>query len=97
MTIDKLVIHRIGIMMYKFSNGLLPTVLNSLYQKNNEVHTHNTSSKNMFHISFETQSFSSVSAHIWNAIMARIDSNAPFEKSLKLFHLNNTLVISYSK
>ena len=27
LTIDKLVIHRIGIMMYKFNNGLLPTVL----------------------------------------------------------------------
>ena len=61
LTIDKLVIHRIGIMMYKFSNGLLPTVLNSLYQKNNEVHTHNTRAKNLFHISFGTQSFSSVS------------------------------------
>ena len=31
--INKLVIHRIGIMMYKFNNGLLPTVLNSLYKK----------------------------------------------------------------
>ena len=33
-TIDILVIHRIGIMMYKFNNGLLPTstVLNSLYK-----------------------------------------------------------------
>ena len=100
LTIDKLVIHRIGIMMYKFSNGLLPTVLNSLYQKNNEVHTHNTRATNLFHISFGTQSFSSVSAKIWNALMAQIDSNVPlvkFKKSLKLFLLNNTLVISYSK
>ena len=100
LTIDKLVIHRIGIMMYKFSNGLLPTVLNSLYQKNNEVHTHNTRAKNLFHISFEIQFFSSVSAKIWNALMVQIDSNVPlvkFKKSLKLFLLNNTLVISYSK
>ena len=33
LTIDKPVIHRIGIMMYKLNNGLLPTVLNSLYKK----------------------------------------------------------------
>ena len=33
LTIDKLVIHRMSIMMYKFNNGLLPTVLNSLYKK----------------------------------------------------------------
>ena len=56
LTNDKLVIHQIGIMMYKFSNGLLPTVLNSLYQKNNEVHTYNTRAKNMLHIFFGTQS-----------------------------------------
>ena len=47
LTIDKLVIHQIGINMYKFSNGLLPTVLNSLYPKNNEVHTYNTTAKNI--------------------------------------------------
>ena len=73
LTIDKIIIHRIGILMYKFSNGLLPTVLNSLYQKNNEVHTHNTRAKNMFHIFLGTQSFSSVSAKHWNALMAQID------------------------
>ena len=33
LTIDKLVVHRIGIMMYKFNNGLLLTVFNSLYKK----------------------------------------------------------------
>ena len=64
LTVDKLVIHRKGIMMYKFSNGLLPTVLNSLNQKNNEVLTHNTRAKNMFHISFGTQYFFSVNANI---------------------------------
>ena len=102
LTIDKLVIHRIGIMMYKFSNGLLPTVLSSLHQKNNEVglHTYNTRAKNVFHIPFGTQSFSSVSAKIWNSLIPQIDSNVPlvkFKKSLKLHLLNNTLVISYSK
>ena len=54
----------------------------------------------LFHISFGTQSFSSVSTKIWNAFMAQIDSNVPlvkFKQSLKLYLLNNTLVISYSK
>ena len=50
LTIDNLVIHRIDIMVYKFSNCFLPTVLYSLYQKNNEVHTYNTGAKNMLHI-----------------------------------------------
>ena len=59
--------------MYKFSNGLLSTVLYSLYQKNNEVHTYYTRANNIFHISFGTQSFSSVRANIWNALEAQMD------------------------
>ena len=37
LNIDKLVVHRIAIVMYKFNNGLLPAVLNTLYKKNNEI------------------------------------------------------------
>ena len=70
--INQLVIHRIGIMMYKFSKGLLPTILNSLYQENNEVHTYNTRAKIMFHICFGTQSFSSVRVKIWNVLILSI-------------------------
>ena len=58
--------------------------LNSLYHKNNEVHTHNTRAKNMFHISFGTQPFSSACAKIWNALMAQIDSNVPLVNSRNL-------------
>ena len=100
LTINKLVIHRIGIMMYKFNNGLLPTVLNFLYKRNNEIHQYDTRTKNMFRISVGIQSFSSVSAKIWNALILHIDGNVPlvkFKQSLKLYLLNNTLVISYSK
>ena len=100
LTIDKLVIHRLGIMMYKFNNGLLPTVLNFLYKINNEIHQYDTTTTNMSRISVGFQSFSSVSAKIWNALMLHIDGNVPlvkFKQSLKLYILNNTLVIGYSK
>ena len=33
LTVDKLVVYRIAIVMYKFNNGLFPTVLNTLYKK----------------------------------------------------------------
>ena len=33
LTIDKLIVHRIGVIMYKYSNGLLPDVFNTLYIK----------------------------------------------------------------
>ena len=42
LTIDKLVVHRIGIAMYKINNDLFPSVLNELYKKNNVIHDHNT-------------------------------------------------------
>ena len=34
LTIIKLIVHRIGITMYKFSNGFLPDISNTLYIKN---------------------------------------------------------------
>ena len=33
LTIDKLIVHRIGIVMYKFNYGFLPEVLNTMYRK----------------------------------------------------------------
>ena len=40
LTFDKLIIHRIRIAMYNYSNGLLPDVFNTLYIKNSEIHTY---------------------------------------------------------
>ena len=100
LTIDKLVVHRIAIVMYKFNNGLLPAVLNTLYKKNNEIHSYNTRSKDMFHVALGTQTFSNISARIWNALIIKIDINVPmfkFKDSLKLFLLDNILTITYSK
>ena len=38
----KLVHYRIGIMMYKYANYLLPPVMNDLYTVNSDIHEHNT-------------------------------------------------------
>ena len=48
LTIDKLIVHRIG---------YLPEVLNAIYRKNSEIHSYNTRSKDMFQISSGTQTF----------------------------------------
>ena len=55
LTIDKLIVHRIGTVMYKFNYGLIPDVLNTMYRKNCEIHSYNTRSKDMFWISSSTQ------------------------------------------
>ena len=67
LTIDKLIVHRIGITMYKYSNGLLPDVFNTLYNKNIEILTFSRiyyRSKDLYHILPGTQTFSNISAKI---------------------------------
>ena len=48
--IDKLVYNRIGIMMFKYENGLLPGVMNDLYITNSDLHSHDTRQKHLLHI-----------------------------------------------
>ena len=62
LTIDKLIVHRIGITMYKYSNVFLPDVSNTLHLKTTEIHTCSTRSKDLYHILPGTQSFSNISA-----------------------------------
>ena len=96
LTIDQLIVHRIGTVMYKFNYGLLPDVLNTMYRKNCEIHSYNTRSMSMFRISSGTQTFSIISARIWNSLMVNLDidvSLIKFKESLKQYLLNNVLII----
>ena len=100
LTIDMLIVHRIGIVMDKFNYGFLPEVLNAMYRKNSEIHSYNTRSKDMFRISSGTQTFSNISAKIWNSLVVNIDINVSlikFKESLKQYLLSNVLVIKYTK
>ena len=42
--------NRIAIMMYIYANDMFPSVMNELYEKNNEVHTYGTHNKNVCRI-----------------------------------------------
>ena len=48
--LDKLILNRIAIMMYKYTNDMLPSVMHELYKKNNEIHTYDTRNKTLFRI-----------------------------------------------
>ena len=61
LTIDKLIVHRIGITMYMFSNRFLPDVFITLYIKNCEIHTYSTRNKDLYHVLPGTQTFSNIS------------------------------------
>ena len=61
--------------MYKLDSGLLPKALCNFCRKNNEIHNYNTRTKDMFFISHESQTFSSVGAKTLNALSIKIDVN----------------------
>ena len=46
----KLVVDRIGIMMYRYANDLLPPALNYLYTSNNHVHKYTTRQRHLLHV-----------------------------------------------
>ena len=103
--LQKLVYYRIGIMMYKYSNGSLPNVLNDLYMCNNEVHSYNTRHNKLLHIikgtiNVYTKSFANTSARIWNCIQLNINTHASayvFKLNLKKFLQCNSLQLFYPK
>ena len=54
----------------------------------------------VFHLEVGTQTFSTVSARIWNALIVKFNVNVPltrFKVSLKLYLSSNILTISYPK
>ena len=45
LTIDRIIVHRIGTVMYKFNYGLVLDFLITMYRKNCKVHSYKTRSK----------------------------------------------------
>ena len=56
----KLIQNRIGIIMYKNPNGMLPPVMNELFTVNSNIHEHNTRQRLMLHTNIFYRSFNNV-------------------------------------
>ena len=85
---------------HKLSNGLLPEALNELYIKKNKIHHYPTRNCDKYHIQTSTDSFSNVSARIWNVITINIDVNISFMQFkivLKLYLHENEVIMKYTK
>ena len=96
----KIFFHRVGLVMYKYSNHLLPECIAQLYLRNDSIHEHNTRGCQLLRVPLESKTFSSLSARIWNALSLKLNCNVSislFKRNLKLFLLHNELVINYSK
>ena len=84
--------------MYKLSNGLLPEALNELYIKMNKIHHYPTRNCAKYHNQTSTDSFSNVSARIWN--VTNIDVNISymqFNIVLNLYLHENEVILKYTK
>ena len=98
--LNSLYYYRIGLLMYKLSNRLLPDALNKLYVKKNKIHHFPTRNCDKYYIQTSTDSFSNVSARIWNVITTNIDvyiSFMQFKIVLKLYLQENEVILKYTK
>ena len=73
-------IERVGVFMFKYENRLLPSVMAELYLRNNNIHYYETRNRNKLSIAAGTETFSHVSALIWNALTSKINVNTSISK-----------------
>ena len=98
--LEKLVLYRIALIMYKISNSLIPKTMSDLYITNKDIHSYDTRYKNLFRIPKGTINYTSLSAHLWNILNMKIDVHVPlsqFKSSVVNYLVNNTTEIKYSK
>ena len=92
--LQKLIIHRIALMMYKLSVQLLPVPVSNLFIKNSSIHGYNTRSCNMLHKKIRSSevtytNFSYHGVHIWNIMERNILSSISYN-SFK--YLSKTII-----
>ena len=98
--LEKLVLYRIALIMYKISNCLIPKTMSDLYITNKDIHSYDTRYKNLFRIPKGTINYTSLSARLWNILNMKIDVHVPlsqFKSSVVNYLVNNTTEIKYSK
>ena len=97
--LEKLILNRIAIMMYKYNNDMLPSVMHELYKKNLKIHGYLSCNKDLFRIdrgqkrlNIYLNSYSNIGVRLWNAFIPKDNTNIflPIFKSLlKQFLLFN--------
>ena len=103
--LDKLVVDKIGIMMFNYANDLLPAALNYLYTSNSDVHNYTTRQRHLLHVNnsnINTYSnrFGNTGARIRNVVQSKIEVNislSKFKISLKLYLHEHSFQLKYTK
>ena len=100
----KLVIHRIGIQMFKYHKGMVPKSVCELFTLNSSIHSYNTGNKDKIRSAygkhkFMYRNFRFVSVHVWNYLASNIIINtslADFKKKSKIFIMSNKFNLAFS-
>ena len=76
----KIVVHRIGMQMYKYNHNTVPLVIRELFEDYKHIHQHNTRQKEHFRHPFGKQeymyrNFSFTGIYIWNFILNKTNIN----------------------
>lgn len=103
--LKKLYLYRIGIVMYKYNNNLVPSGFRDLFTHNHEVHHYNTRSNNKLHLprgkhSQIYKNFTFVSTHVWNRIISNIDINVSlmsYKYNLRCYIALNDIKLFYDQ
>ena len=78
MCLDKLILNRIGIIMYAYSGDFSPRCNEHIIIKyNKDVLSHHIRGKHLLRIPKGTLRFSNLSARIWNGIVNTVNVNVP--------------------
>ena len=101
--LSKIVLQRTSVFMYKLINNMLPSAMNSLIVRINDIHHYNTRQNHHLRGSRPTckpvvNSFTNRSVEIWNAISTKVNINVSMYRSkhyVKLLFLDNELIITY--
>ena len=87
-----LIQNRIGFMMYKHVNGLLPEVMNKLYVTNNQIHNYFTRQHHLFYTkkcrtNLYAKSISNISSLIWDAPQTKIHVKVSISRFKNITHI----------
>ena len=100
----KLVIHRIGIQMFKYHKEMVPKSVCELFTLNSSIHSYNTRNKDKIRSAygkhkFMYRNFRFVSVHVWNYLASNIIINtslADCKNKSKIFIMSNKFNLAFS-
>ena len=98
--LEKIFFSRVGLVMFKCSNNMLPNVISNLYIKNNEIHSHFTRNSNLLRIPKGTPNFTTISARVWNEIVTKIlmDQHVSISKFfVRVVHFKKITYLAFRK